>query len=317
MLLTISHTGKCTQEQMRSLEHLLKQRATSVEHYLKKNKTRVYLPGEKVDISAEVQKLLEQYKLPEKLQQELDVLYAMSNQAKTKKLRQSGRNYRLLYASEEDVTNILQSIQLKGGDHKLLNALRSHLKFRKEYADALLKERSKPQQRSKQSAENMPEVRKLLEWEGETLKPQVRYYGKTYSAECRIDGLDLVITMYTDPLDAGCEREQHFVLLMDSNGIKFPLEFPVENGTPYGYNQKTTGIKVTSEEEGKETIRIPLSKLDFSRELFAGFHRSWYDASGKQHNDPIPQGDHLYDTRLNFCASFSAGRLGKLILDQE
>ena len=161
------------------------------------------------------------------------------------------------------------------------------------------------------------EVRKLLEWEGETLKPQVRYYGKTYSAECRIDGLDLVITMYTDPLDAGCEREQHFVLLMDSNGIKFPLEFPVENGTPYGYNQKTAGIKVTSEEEGKETIRIPLSKLDFSRELFAGFHRSWYDASGKQHNDPIPQGDHLYDTRLNFCASFSAGRLSKLILDQE
>ena len=147
---------------MRSLEHLLKQRATSVEHYLKKNKTRVYPPGEKVDISAEVQKLLEQYKLPEKLQQELDVLYAMSNKAKTKKLRQSGRNYRLLYASEESVTNILLSIQLKGGDHKLLNALRSHLKFRKEYADALLKERSKPQQRSKQSAENMPEVRKLL-----------------------------------------------------------------------------------------------------------------------------------------------------------
>ena len=160
------------------------------------------------------------------------------------------------------------------------------------------------------------EVKNLLAWEGETLHTGIRYYGDTYSAECRIVGLDLEITMYVDPIADDCVHEQHFVMLMDSNGVKFPLEFPVEDGTPYGYNQKTLGIEVKSEGNGKEIIRIPLSKLDFAKEIFAGFHRTWSDAEGKQHHDPIPAGEYNYDARLNFCASFSAGRLRKLILEK-
>ncbi|MBQ4314766.1 MAG: hypothetical protein IJC21_04930, partial [Lentisphaeria bacterium] len=160
------------------------------------------------------------------------------------------------------------------------------------------------------------EVKTLLEWEGETLHTGIRYYGNTYSAECRIVGLDLEITMYVDPIADDCVHEQHFVMLMDSNGVKFPLEFPVEDGTPYGYNQKTLGIEVKTEGNGKEIIRIPLSKLDFAKEIFAGFHRTWIDAEGKQHHDPIPAGEYNYDARLNFCASFSAGRLRKLILEK-
>jgi hypothetical protein len=160
------------------------------------------------------------------------------------------------------------------------------------------------------------EIKRLLAWEGEYLKTGTRYYGSTYSAECRVDGLDLEVTMYMDPIESGYNWEQHYVLLMDSNGTGFPLEFAIEKDEPYGYNQKTLGIKVKTE-GSKRIIRVPLSKLGFAREIFAGFHRTWIDKEGKSHHDPIPAGSYSYDARLNFCGSFSAERLRKLKLDQQ
>ena len=158
-------------------------------------------------------------------------------------------------------------------------------------------------------------IRQRLAWEGETFRTETRYHGDTFSWECRIDGLDLEIIIYNEDTGAGSRNLQQCVLMMDANGVKFPLDFPAhDTGTPWGYNGKTLGVTVRSGENNTRVVRVPLNKFEYAPEIFIGFVRSWIDANGKPHHDTTPKGNFIFDPRLNFCGCFSADKLAKLIL---
>lgn len=163
------------------------------------------------------------------------------------------------------------------------------------------------------------EIRRLLSWNGTVFRTGTLYEAQTFSWECEASGLDLRITVRNRELPAGSTREQQFVLLMDSAGIKFPLEFGIHEpgDTPCGYNNKCLGITVEHASKNTRIAAVPLNKLEYAPTLFIGLLRTWLDADGKQHFDTIPDGEYQYDPRLNFNAYFSADKLGKLILGQQ
>ena len=159
-------------------------------------------------------------------------------------------------------------------------------------------------------------IKNRLAWSGTVFKTNTQYSAKTFLWSCSVKDFSLEIVVCNDELPAGTTRDQQFVLLMDSSGMKFPMEFALhEFGTPYGYNNKCLGITVEEISGNCRKANVPLSKLGYARELFIGVLRTWVDADGKQHFDTIPAGEYLYDPRLNFNGYFSADKLAKLTLD--
>ena len=159
------------------------------------------------------------------------------------------------------------------------------------------------------------EVKNLLAWDGIVYHTGTEYQNKTFAWRADVDGLDLVFTVKYAPLPEGCKEEYEFLYLMDAQGVKFPLEFSIQqSGKPDAFNDKTLGVSVEDQGSGVKVARIPLSKLDFPREIFAGVVRTWYDAEGKIQSEMIVDGEFVPEHRLNLCGYFSADKLAKLII---
>ncbi|MBE6387602.1 MAG: hypothetical protein E7045_06025 [Lentisphaerae bacterium] len=160
------------------------------------------------------------------------------------------------------------------------------------------------------------EAARMLEWSGTEFKLNTRYRASTFEWECRVNELGFEIEFENAPLPSGSAEDQQFVLLMDEKGTEFPQEFGVhDEGTPYGYNDKSLGIEVEHISGTRRIARVPLSKLNYAEAVFIGVLRRWRDAGGTYYYDTLPAGDGLFDPRLNFNGLFSADKLGKLFLE--
>ena len=159
------------------------------------------------------------------------------------------------------------------------------------------------------------EVKKLLAWDGRVYRTGVEYQCKTYSWQADVDGLDLRFTVKFAPLPENCREEYSFIYMMDEHGVKFPKEFSIlKPGTVGGFNDKNIGVTVEDGGNGVRIIRVPLDKLEFAREIFVGFFRSWFDADGKHCQDFSAPGEQFLDHRLNFGGYFSADKMEKLVI---
>ena len=161
------------------------------------------------------------------------------------------------------------------------------------------------------------EIREALAWEGETYRTGVEYTGKTLNWRADVEELELVFTLCVSPLPEGCKNEQLALFTMDAQGTRFPLEIPIKGeGKPSGFNDKCLGINLTYTPDRKIRVQIPLSKINYAKEIFVGVCRTWQDAQGTFCHDIMPDGEYSWEQRLNFIIYFSADKMGKLIISK-
>ena len=155
------------------------------------------------------------------------------------------------------------------------------------------------------------EIRKLLAWEGRTVKAGETCCGRGFSWRAGIEDTDLKITINIGP-EAVENTEGIIVMAMDRFGSKFPLSVSLHYDDAGFLNNNQSIIK-TTDGMGNYVVRIPLSKLDYSRELFFGVCRIYRDSDGKCHFAGAPEADYFLEPRLNigYC---SAEKLGRLVL---
>ncbi|MBR7104066.1 MAG: hypothetical protein IKC65_03905 [Lentisphaeria bacterium] len=158
-------------------------------------------------------------------------------------------------------------------------------------------------------------VKELLAWEGTVYRTGREYRGRTFVWRADVEKLDLKFTIKFDPVEKDNSPEYQFILLMDAAGTRFPMQFPVsDDGVPAGINDKGIGILIETGAAGEKIVRIPLSKINFAGEIFAGVLRTWKTPDGKFCHDVTPDGDYIWEDRLNLPGYFSPEKMCKLVI---